>query len=138
MEIAAETVRSINPENPPSLAFTTVQTVILGGKTLPPAETYWNPLLIAAIRAAKSKLTTERISELLLCNHVIGRKEDHGYKYFEDIGISAQGQDANNAWKSTYRLLKTIKLPAEVTFFWQDNRKAAAPGARGKIVLEWN
>jgi hypothetical protein len=66
---------------------------------------------------------------------VIGKKEDNGYKYLDGVGISVQGQDANNAWRTTYRVLKAIKVPAEVTFVWQDNPKAVAPGSAGKLTV---
>jgi hypothetical protein len=130
-------VRSVNPSKPPNLAYTTVHSIIFKGKALPPAETYWNNLLLAVIREAKANFTKERISDLLVCNHVLGPKEDNGYKYLDDVGISVQGQDANHAWKATYHLLSAIKLPVEVAFSWQDNPKAAAPGEHAKLVVDW-
>src|ERR1700733_3868448 len=45
--------RSINPASPPSLSFTTVHLVIFNGKRLAPSESYWNQLLLTAIREAK-------------------------------------------------------------------------------------
>jgi hypothetical protein len=91
--------------------------------------------MLAVIREAKKLLSTEQVSDLILCNHVIGKKEDNGYKYLDDIGISVQGQDANNAWRTTYNILKGIKVPAEVTFVWLDNPKAVAPGSVGKLAV---
>lgn len=128
-------VKVLNPVSPPNLAHTTVKSVVLNGKTFPAAESYWNALMLAVIREAKKLLSTEQVSTLILCNHVIGKKEDHGYKYLDGVGISVQGQDANNAWRTTYNVLKTIKVPAEVTFIWQDHPKAVAPGSAGKLTV---
>jgi hypothetical protein len=127
--------RSINPASPPSLSFTTVHSVHLNAKRLPPAESYWNQLLLAAIREARKKLPKEAVKDLVICNSVLGRKEDNGYRYLDDVGISIQGQDANGAWRATHHILKALKIPVEVEFSWQDNPKAASPGTRGKIVM---
>lgn len=68
-----------------------------------------------------------------------GKKEDNGYKYIDEVGVSIQGQDANNAWKTTYNVIQALKMPVEVIFAWQDNPKAATPGAIGKFahMAEW-
>jgi hypothetical protein len=136
-EQAASTTgeRVLNPASPPNLAHTTIKSVVLNGRTFPAGESYWNALMLAVIREAKKLLSTEQVSDLILCNHVIGKKEDNGYKYLDGVGISVQGQDANNAWRTTYRVLKAIKVPAEVTFVWQDNPKAVAPGSAGKLTV---
>jgi hypothetical protein len=127
--------RVINPASPPNLAYTTVRSVALNGRTFPAGESYWNTLMLAVIREAKKTLSTEQVSNLILSNHVIGKKEHNGYKYLDDVGISVQGQDANNAWRTTYNVLKAIKVPAEVTFVWQDNPKAVAPGSAAKLTV---
>jgi hypothetical protein len=111
--------------------------VVFNGKLFPAAETYWNPLLLAAVREAKKTLTKDQVKALLICNHTLGKKEDNGYKYLDDVGLSIQGQDANNAWKATYCILTAIKAPVEVVFNWQDNPKAASPGATGKFSVAW-
>jgi hypothetical protein len=127
--------RVLNPASPPNLSHTTVKSVVLNGKIFPAAESYWNALMLAVIREAKNLLSAEQVSDLILCNHVIGKKEDSGYRYLDGVGISVQGQDANNAWRTTYNILKAIKLPAEVTFVWQNNPKAVASGAAGKLTV---
>lgn len=71
-------------------------------------------------------------------NHTTGTKADNGYKVLEDVGLSVQGQDANDAWKQSYELLKALKLPAEVTFVWQDNPKAAFPTKPGKFLVSFD
>jgi hypothetical protein len=130
--------RVLNPASPPNLSFTTVKSVVLNGNRFPAPETYWNALLIAAVRECPKHLTKEQIRKVIICNFVVGKKEDNGYKYLEDVGISIQGQDANNAWRATYRILQAIKVPVEVIFIWQDNPKAAAPGESGKFTVSFD
>lgn len=130
-----DTIRVLNPAHPPNLAYTTVHSIIFNGKRFAAAETYWNHLLIAVIREASNKFPPKKIDELVICNHVMGKKEDSGYKYLEDAGLSVQGQDANGAWKTIAHILLELKLPLEVEFSWQDNPKAAAPGERAKFKI---
>jgi hypothetical protein len=130
--------RILNPESPPNLSYTTVKSVVWKGKRLPPNEAYWNPLMLTLIREAKKHMTTKEIEKLILCNHVMGRKEDNGYKYLEEVGLSVQGQDANNAWKTTYNVVKALKMPLEVIFTWQDNPKAVSPGSTGKFSVNFD
>src|SRR5664280_2037 len=131
------TERVLNPASPPNLSYTMVKSIVWKGKRLSPAEAYWNPLMLTVIRECAKHMTKEKIRNLIICNYVVGRKEDNGYKYLEDVGISVQGQDANNAWKTTYHILLTIKVPVEVIFAWQDNPKATSPGAMGKFNVTW-
>jgi hypothetical protein len=128
-------IRVFNPAHPPNLAYTTVHAITLKGKRFAPAETYWNHLLIAVIREAKKVCTKEQLMQLIVCNHVTGRKEDNGYKFLEDVGISIQGQDANGAWRTIAHIILHIKVPLEVLFSWQDNPKAASPGQYGKFLI---
>jgi hypothetical protein len=129
--------RILNPASPPNLSYTTVKSIVWKGKRLPPAETYWNPLMLTVIRECAKHMTEEQTRNLIICNYVAGKKEDNGYKYLEDMGVSVQGQDANNAWKTTYHILQAIKMPLEVIFAWQDNPKAVSPGAIGKFSIAW-
>lgn len=128
-------IRALNPAKPPNLAYTTVHSIIFNGKRFPPAETYWNHLLLAVIREAGKTFPPKKLDELVICNHVMGQKEDNGYKYLEDAGISVQGQDANGAWKTIAHILFELKMPLEIEFSWQDNPKAVAPGEHAKFSI---
>jgi hypothetical protein len=130
--------RIFNPASPPNLSYTTVKSVMWKGKRLSPAESYWNPLMLLAIKELPKHMTKEQARALILCNKVTGRKEDNGFRYVDEVGISIQGQDANNAWKTTYNILQAIKLPIEVIFAWQDNPKAVSPGALGKFNVTFD
>lgn len=130
-------IRLANPAKPPNLSYTTVRSIVLDGKRFAASETNWNRLLLAVIREAKKKFSKERVKDLVICNSVLGKKEDNGYKYLDDVGISVQGQDANGAWKATYHIVKALKIPLEVEFSWQENPKASVPGEHAKFVVEW-
>jgi hypothetical protein len=134
----ASAERIFNPASPPNLSYTTVKSVVWKGKRLPPSETYWNPLMILAIKELPKHMTKEQGRALILGNKFAGKKEDNGYKYIEEMGLSIQGLDANNAWKTTHNILQAIKLPVEVIFAWQDNPKAASPGALGKFAVAFD
>jgi hypothetical protein len=128
--------RLVNPAAPPNLAHTTVRSIELCGRILPPNETYWNTLLISALReAAKKGLSAKDLKDVLIANAVLGRKEDDGYRYFKDLGLSIQGQDSNAAWRATYHLAHKLSLPIKVSFGWQNNPKAAFPGSSAVLVV---
>jgi hypothetical protein len=127
---AGASARQLDPAAPPNLAHTTVRSIELCGRILQPNETFWNTLLIAALReAAKRGHPPEVLKGLLIANSVVGRKEDEGYRYFKDLGLSIQGQDSNAAWRATYHLAHRLELPVKVTFSWRDTPKAAFPGS---------
>src|SRR5579862_7679461 len=84
--------RILNPAAAPNLAYTTVKSVVMNGQHFPASETYWNALLLAVIRECPKHLTKEQIRKVIICNFFVGKNEDHGYKYLEDVGLSIQGQ----------------------------------------------
>jgi hypothetical protein len=124
--------------SPPDLSFTTLKYAAVESKVLPASETFWNLVLLATIRAAaKRGATTTQIADKLLANHVIGLKDDGGYKHLPDLGLSVQGQDANAAWKATSNLAIAFGIPVEVKFTWQNNSKAAHPNEAGEMTTHF-
>lgn len=125
---------SFNPAVPPSLSHTTLKSVALAGIRFERSETSWNNLMIEAIReAARRGWSKLDLALGLTVNSTPGRREDSGYKYIEDVDLSVQGQDANSAWRQTYDLACRVGFPIEAEFVWQDNPKAAMPGATGRF-----
>lgn len=124
-----------DPSATPNLAFTTVRSAAVDGRVLPNSESYWNSILIEVVRLAAKKLETRAIMDLLLANHIDGQKEDGGYKFIPEAGLSIQGQDANGAWKATYYLASAIGASVEVSFVWQNTPKAARPGSLGLLKV---
>lgn len=129
-------VGGFDPAAPPSLSFTTVRSATVGGKKFLPNETYWNSILFSCVKiAAKSGLSPKQLSEIIVVNHVVGAKENSGYKYLKEAGVSIQGQDANAAWKGAYHIAKQVNIAIDVSFVWQNNPKAAFPGQTGKLSV---
>jgi hypothetical protein len=119
----------------PDLSFTTVQVATVAGALLGASGSYWNSILLAVIRAAAvAGATRDEITGHLLANHIAGKKEDGGYKYVPEVDLSVQGLDANGAWKATDYLANAFKVYVKVQFIWQNNPKAAKPGATGVLV----
>lgn len=129
-------IQACDPAAPPNLAHTTVKSVKFCGNVLKPNETYWNTLMNLAIRkVAERGMSPEALKGHILANSIVGKKDDDGYKYLSDVGLSVQGQDANGAWKTVYHLVSTFNLPVEVTFAWQNNPKAAVPNTTGSFTV---
>lgn len=129
-------LRTFNPAAAPNLAHTTPQKVLLDGTLLPKAETYWNPLMFAVIRAVAGRgVDADGLLRLIGGNALIGIKQDGGYRHLPDLGISVQGRDANAAWRVIYRLASSVGIAVEVEFAWQDTEKAALPNIAGLLVI---
>lgn len=129
-------VRSFNPAAPPNLSHTTVKSVTMNGKHFVPSETKWNMILIEAARMARKDMSADKVKDVMGVNCVVGKKEEHGYKFIDDIGISIQGQDANGAWKGIFNIVTAINASIDMTFSWQDNAKAAHPGTSGRFSIK--
>lgn len=129
--------RTFNPAAPPNLSHSTPRRVEVGDKQLAKNETYWNPIMFNVItEVAKKGVLTEDLLDLITIPAVTGKKEDNGYRFIPEAGISVQGQDANNAWKQTYVLASSFGVRVQVVFVWQDNPKAAMPGTTGSFFIE--
>jgi hypothetical protein len=129
--------QSFNPAAPPNLTHTTPKRAEVGGQQLSKANTYWNPIMFAVIaEAAKKGANAEDLLDLLTVPAVKGEKKGAGYRFIPEAGISVQGQDANNAWKQTYRVASSIGVAVQVVFYWQDTPKAAMPNVVGTFFIE--
>jgi hypothetical protein len=128
--------RSFNPAAPPDLTFTKPRTAVINGRRLPNSLTYWNAVLFAVIReAADRRISTEDLLALITVNSQAGRREDNGFNFIEEAGLSIQGQDANSAWRQSYVIASSIGIPVEVVFAWQNNSKAAMPNTVGSFEV---
>jgi hypothetical protein len=133
---APSDARSFNPAAPPNLHHTTPKQIKLNGKTFPKNETYWNYLMYACAReAAKQGLTADQVLALMVVPAVAGKKDDNGYKFLPEVGVSIQGQDANGAWKQAHKFAEDLKLELEVEFTWQNVEKAAMPNVTGSFEV---
>jgi hypothetical protein len=126
-----------NPASPPNLRFTTCSQVTVNGKLIPKVLTNWNGFLIEVVRAVYKQIGDPEAmcSMLWVANSVVGKKEDSGYKFISDIGISIQGQDASAAFKQIYVLSTLSDVKFTVSFEWQNNEKAIYAGRRGYLEI---
>lgn len=125
-----------DPEAPPQLNFTTCVEITVEGRKLGKSETYWNTLMNTMVLSAHQKgYSSEDIHQNLFVNARKGRKEDSGYKYLKEAGLSVQGQDSNTAFRQAYDLARAYAIPFQVRFRWQDNDKAAYPNHYGILSL---
>lgn len=133
---SAHSAQSFNPGAAPNLAHTTPRKAIVAGKMLKASATYWNPVMFAVIREAAARgVSTDDLMNLITVNCVLGEKSDHGYRFIGEAGISVQGQDANAAWKQTYRVASSLGIDVVIEFVWQDNEKAAMPNTLGSFYV---
>lgn len=116
----------------PGLAFTRVLSASVEGQPLPKAN--WASLLLSVIAAVKKKgLNAEDLVKVLDVPASRSKLDTQGYTFHQNLGISIQGQSAQDAWKEAERLANKFHVPVEVSFQWRDNPKAQHPGREGSL-----
>jgi hypothetical protein len=123
--------------SPPDLTHTKVLAAEFCKVRLSKTDVSWNGLLNEAIRIAKKRTKSEdEFKRLILVNFVMGKKDDEGYRYLADIGVSVQGQDSNAAWKAVFYIAKQLGCQFEVVFTWRMKKEAAHPGITGRFTYQ--
>jgi hypothetical protein len=126
-------LQPFSPANPPDLTHTR----LLRGEIDGVEVTNWNELADVTHRAAMKRLQSrEKLIEASKSQIVIGRKNDQGFHYLDDIEVSIQGVAADYAWRNSLHLARLFKLAIRVEFEWRQKPQAAHPGKRG--LLEWS
>lgn len=122
------------PSRPTGLSFTRVVSAKVNGKELEKAN--WANVLLQTIHSVSKKLgiSSKELSAQLQVRTRVGQYEDDGFKYHKQLGISVQGQSAQDAWKEVDRLARKFDIPVEVEFQWHDNPKAQRPGQMGRLL----
>jgi hypothetical protein len=136
IEILADGTMVFDPANPPSLAFTTCTQIVISGDQLAKGDTYWNTMMYQMIRTVQKQKgfdAKQLFSMIDIANAEMGKKEDNGYKFLPDVGLSVQGQDSNAAFRQAYSLAVLNGIKFTVFFNWQNNEKAVYPNQRGYI-----
>jgi hypothetical protein len=143
LDLAESTMRSGSPlptawrpklEAVADLSHTTLKSASIDGKHLPSSICNWNGLLIEMVRQAAKRLPPDtEISDLIVVNHVTGRKIENGYKFLPSENISIQGQNSNNAWKAILHLAKETGLKVDAHFYWANHSNSARPGEMGRL-----
>jgi len=119
-------------EQAPGLTFTRLISAKISNA--PINKTNWAGLLLAMIAAVKAKgLSGEKLVSELQVPAKARPFSDDGYRHFPELGISVQGQSAQDAWKEVERLANKWKIPVEAQFQWRQNAKALRPGRSGLL-----
>lgn len=115
----------------PGLSFTRVLAASVGGRKL--AKANWSVVLLKVITATKRKngMDARKLSHELQIPSKPYEYNSEGYRYQPELGISIQGQSAQDAWKEIQRLADKHHVAVEVRFQWRENDKAQYPGRIG-------
>ena len=119
-------------EKTPGLTFTRIISASIEGKQY--TKVTWAQLLLSTIEIVKDKGIEgdDLVRELQIPSRADEYIEE-GYKYHSNLGISVQGQSAQDAWREVSRLADKYQIPVEVKFQWRENKKAQHPGEVGVI-----
>lgn len=128
--------RLFNPDAPPDLTHTKILAVTFCGRPLGHGQDNWNGVLNAAASEAKARATSsDELRKLIIVNYVDGSKQDEGYRFLPDAGISLQGQNANDAWRAASHIAQRLGCELSVRFVWREKEGAAFPGVTGQFSL---
>ncbi|MGO9427884.1 T4SS efffector SepA family protein [Rhodoblastus sp.] len=114
----------------PGLSFTRLTAAKVGG--VPLKKMNWAHLLLTMIAAMKAKgLSGSKLVSELQVPAKTTQYSNEGYKYYPELGISVQGQAAQDAWKEIERIATKWAIPVEAEFQWRQHAKAQHPGRSG-------
>ena len=117
----------------PGLSFTRLLAAKVGDVLIPKAD--WANLLLAVVTKLKSMgLSDSKLASELQIPSKAGEYSDKGYRYYPNLGISIQGQSAQDAWKEIERIANKWRIPVEAEFQWRQNKKAQHPGLVGLLT----
>ena len=117
-----------DPFDPPSLKHAKVLRAEVDGREV--AKANWTIMRqsVVAIALGQANNNLRRLLEVCPINAVDGIKKDEGYTYYENLGVSIQGQDANHAWQVAAAPARALGVSVKVWFQWRTKPDAAYPG----------
>jgi len=114
----------------PGLSFTRVLRANVADETL--EKPNWASLLLSVVGNLKANgFSADELVKALDVPASRSRLNTQGYTHHQKLGISIQGQSAQDAWKESARLAEKYQIPVHVHFRWRDNPKAQHPGRDG-------
>ncbi|MDB9312862.1 hypothetical protein PN462_07100 [Spirulina sp. CS-785/01] len=131
------TIQTIN-SNPINLNPDTVNltyTKILQGHFGDSTVKSYKDLVYQAHRYALDEFTVDEIIAFSKSNIVKGKRNDSGFFFYSNLGISIQRNDANKSWQSALYFARELKKEIEVLVEWRNHEKAAYPGKVGKLCI---
>ncbi len=123
----------IDPQALPDLTHTKVLIATVAGQSV--GKPKWKKLLRTMLaHAIKRGSDIDRLKEV---SHAMvqGRKEDDGYLYCEEMGISLRPLNANASCRTLVAVAKSLGTGLEVAFMWGSEEGVARPGEIGWFRL---
>jgi hypothetical protein len=136
---------SLAPSGPPGQSFNAfvspdlrhTKLTFASVRSRVPRAPNWNSLLYEVVtQAAKVLGDFETLEALTSANISKGRKTTGGYHYLATVGLSVQGQSANDAWRAIANLSLATGLRVEAKFHWRQKQGAFRPGEAGEFLIE--
>lgn len=126
--------RRIDSLDPPNLRHTRVLSASVAGESI--SKPNWNRLVETVVVLAMSRLGhIDELRRACPVNLVHGRKVDEGYRYLDEINLSFQGVDANDACRALVTTAHSVGIELDVTFLWRSKKGAAYPGEKGRLFI---
>lgn len=126
---------AFGPNNPlPDVKHTRMLAASLDGQAVLTAN-WANVLRVMLVRAKEHYGDFEQLRRRCAVNIVPRAKDDDGYTYLPQAGLSYQGANANAAANAIVALAKDIGTSLDVDFEWRDKEQAAHPGRRARIQV---
>ena len=125
-----------DPFSPPSLKHTKVLCAEVDGRQVVKANWTTVRQAVVAIALDRDGYDLRRLLGVCPINAVGTPKNDEGYTYYQDLGLSIQGQNANNAWLATAAVARAINVRVKVWFQWRTKDDAEYPGKWGLLTID--
>ncbi len=126
--------RNFDWRAPPDVTHTRLSDAALQGRRI--EKPNWNLLVNRMLVLATELLSDfEAVRKVCPVNMVRGFKDDEGYRYLPEIGLSFQGASANDALRGLIAAAHSLGIELEVGFSWHPKEAAAYPGERGRLRI---
>ena len=128
--------RRIDPRALPNLTHTKVLEVVINGAPIPRPN--WKNVLKALLHRAMRRVGS--FGELhRLCQGKVpiveGRKTDRGFEYIPALGVSIQGQNAQDVCVALVTVAQEFGIEVDIGLEWRDKEGAAFPGERARLRI---
>lgn len=124
----------VDPRSLPRLTFARVRDAKIDGRKV--ARASWNRLVaLLIIRALHKNVPFEEVCRLGASRVVRRRKEDQGFVFYPEGGISVQGREADIAGRAAVALAERLRADLDVGFQWLPNKEALRPRDKARFQL---
>lgn len=129
-----QTGRSIDPDDLPNLTHTRVLDASLDGEPIPNPN--WNLVVRRLLVAAHARVQDfDELRKKWPGNIVRGSKNDDGYDYLAEIGMSVQASPAKTAGQRVVEAARQFGVEVEIGFMWRQKQAAAFPGESARLKI---